>query len=281
MSKQQLIMQKAIELFAEKSISKTSIQDITYNCGISKGAFYLAYPSKEHLLIAIMEHYIKDLTISFQEVLDSPATAKAKLENFCTITLSIFYEKFPLVKMMVSENTHEIQSELILKIQLFEQSLTKIMIKLLEDAYGEKIKATKYDMLLCLKGFIHSYTDFSIHHRQNFQFQKTASTIVYYMDALVAQNIHPTISEEIFFQEKVPANNPELLKNALLDELAIHKANYESSSFYGETLTFIEGELSKDKPNFVILHGMVANLSSSSDFKWLITLIKQYAPVTI
>lgn len=39
MVKKQLIMDKALELFAKQGFEATSVQQITDHCGISKGAF--------------------------------------------------------------------------------------------------------------------------------------------------------------------------------------------------------------------------------------------------
>lgn len=281
MTKQQLIMQKAIELFTKKSISKTSIQDITNACGISKGAFYLSYASKEHLLVAIVEHFIKDLSISFQKVIDKDESPKVKLELFCSTTMSIFYEHFPLIKMLISENTGEMKSEIIVKVQIFDQLLTKNILILLEDTYGSAIQHNKFDIQLCIKGIIHSYTDFIIHHNHSYPFKEIAKTIIQYIDAIVEKQIASIISEEVFYSEYSISNSTYTLKNTIINELTNCKKHYDSSSFYGETLYFIENEVHKDEPNFVILNGMAANLSREPDLQWLSTLIKQFAPIPL
>lgn len=45
--KQEEIIESAIKLFAENGFTNTSIQEIVNDCGISKGAFYNYFPSKE------------------------------------------------------------------------------------------------------------------------------------------------------------------------------------------------------------------------------------------
>lgn len=56
-----LIIEKSSELFAENGFAATSVQDITDACGISKGAFYLSFKSKESLLFAIFEYFSNKL----------------------------------------------------------------------------------------------------------------------------------------------------------------------------------------------------------------------------
>lgn len=42
----------------EKGFAATTIQEIASECGISKGAFYLHFKSKEALLLSACEYYI-------------------------------------------------------------------------------------------------------------------------------------------------------------------------------------------------------------------------------
>ena len=58
MIKKQLIMEKALELFAEQGFEATSVQQITEHCGISKGAFYLSFKSKDELILALIDHFM-------------------------------------------------------------------------------------------------------------------------------------------------------------------------------------------------------------------------------
>ncbi|MFS8629945.1 MAG: TetR/AcrR family transcriptional regulator, partial [Bacillales bacterium] len=52
MTKRELIMERALELFAENGFEATSVQQITERCGISKGAFYLYFKSKDELILS-------------------------------------------------------------------------------------------------------------------------------------------------------------------------------------------------------------------------------------
>ncbi|MBQ0139221.1 MAG: TetR/AcrR family transcriptional regulator [Kurthia sp.] len=278
MSKQPLIIQNAIELFLQKSISKTSIQDITNACGISKGAFYLNFRSKEHLLISIVDYFINDLTIVFQDIIDEPTSSKKKLEDFCHATMSKFHERFPLLEMLVNEKQRLIKSNVLAKVRLFDISFTNFSLQLLEKNYGERIAHNKYDLHLCFKGLMKSYITFTIHHQQNYQFSKIAQAIVHYLDALVEKQFPAIISEEIFYRDIEKISLKDSLKTALLNEIKICKEQYNTNDFYLQSMQFIESELHKERPNYVLLHGMAANLSKEADLKWLATLVKQYAP---
>ena len=55
-------MEKALELFAKQGFEATSVQQITEHCGISKGAFYLSFKSKDELILALIDHFMMQIT---------------------------------------------------------------------------------------------------------------------------------------------------------------------------------------------------------------------------
>lgn len=57
MSTRDLIIRKSIRLFLRTSFKATSIQDIVDTLGITKGAFYWHFKSKDDLLLTIIEKY--------------------------------------------------------------------------------------------------------------------------------------------------------------------------------------------------------------------------------
>jgi AcrR family transcriptional regulator len=51
------LLEKAKELFGTYGIRKTNVEELTKAAGISKGAFYLFYDSKEELYFELLEQY--------------------------------------------------------------------------------------------------------------------------------------------------------------------------------------------------------------------------------
>ena len=67
MFKKQLIMENALELFAENGIEATSIQQITERCGISKGAFYLSFKSKNELVYNLIDYFMSEIISDIEQ----------------------------------------------------------------------------------------------------------------------------------------------------------------------------------------------------------------------
>ncbi|NHN33079.1 TetR/AcrR family transcriptional regulator [Paenibacillus agricola] len=92
-NKKELLVQAAIKLFGERDYHSTSVQDIVSLAGVSKGAFYQQFQSKEELLVFIFNHnyYEKvrnELHMVTQNQLLSPTERIMKgIEIQCQIVL--------------------------------------------------------------------------------------------------------------------------------------------------------------------------------------------------
>lgn len=63
------LLDAAEQLFATKSISETTVADISEAAGVAKGTFYLYFPSKDHAIIALKERLCRSIVDRFIAVL--------------------------------------------------------------------------------------------------------------------------------------------------------------------------------------------------------------------
>ena len=56
------IMDAALAAFAEKGLTGATVADITAAAGVAKGTFYLYFDSKDHLVAALRERFVDELT---------------------------------------------------------------------------------------------------------------------------------------------------------------------------------------------------------------------------
>ena len=93
--KKQLIMQVALELFANEGYHTTSISQIAKKAGISKGLMYNYFDSKEDLLKAIIFHGINSLMQSFDSNHDGVLTREELIhfikQTFKTLKKHLVY----------------------------------------------------------------------------------------------------------------------------------------------------------------------------------------------
>ncbi|WP_325048925.1 TetR/AcrR family transcriptional regulator [Peribacillus saganii] len=99
MLKKQLIMEKALELFAEQGFETTSVQQITERCGISKGAFYLSFKSKDELILALIDNFMMQITAEIDYAVRNTKDDGIFYINFITQPLTHFISILILSKL--------------------------------------------------------------------------------------------------------------------------------------------------------------------------------------
>jgi AcrR family transcriptional regulator len=90
--------EKGKKLFETHGLKKTSVDDLTQAAGISKGAFYLFYESKEVLFLEILEQIEKEIQTS---ILNFSLNPKADARQNVTAILKSFlitWNAYPLLK---------------------------------------------------------------------------------------------------------------------------------------------------------------------------------------
>jgi AcrR family transcriptional regulator len=108
----EIIRAKLIEqgraLLATTGVRKTSVEDLTSAAGISKGAFYLFYPSKEELFFSIFEQFEAEYQ---QSLLDYARAAegppRAQLEGFLARAFSL-WKSSPLFRHFGREDIEQL-----------------------------------------------------------------------------------------------------------------------------------------------------------------------------
>jgi AcrR family transcriptional regulator len=90
--------EKGKKLFEKYGLRKTSIDQLTEVVGISKGAFYLFFDSKEELFLEILEQIEKDIQTNILEFAIKPKTdSRQNLKNLL-LNFLVTWDDYPLLK---------------------------------------------------------------------------------------------------------------------------------------------------------------------------------------
>ncbi|MHC8367484.1 TetR/AcrR family transcriptional regulator [Pseudomonas sp. ZT5P21] len=83
---------KVLELFASKGFGQVGIRELATCLGLSPGSLYHHYPSKQHLLLDLIEEFYEELLSTLGRI-DQKASAKRdKLQNLIRAHLNLHQE---------------------------------------------------------------------------------------------------------------------------------------------------------------------------------------------
>ncbi|MGF9965166.1 TetR/AcrR family transcriptional regulator [Bacillus rhizoplanae] len=268
--KERLIIETAIKLFAMKGVSATSIQEIATECGISKGAFYLHFKSKDALVLATLEYYYDRIQNKMMDIEKELLPPREKFEKQIQCQFYELQQKKEFIIMCMRENVIPFNKEV-------ETFMTRMKLEShafyrnsLLSIYGEEITSHLVDLIIMLEGISRGYLELIIFNTVNLDILYTAKFILKRMDDIVAglqrskdepviterelnhllcnTNVMNEHKEEIFINEIIK------LKRTLVDQLGNDELMV--------TLDVLESEMKTNHPRVPVIQGMLSNLKS-------------------
>ncbi len=106
--KKEAIEQAAIELFAGNGPAGTTIKDIALKAGVTEGALYRHYASKEAMATALFTRELADLRVRLIAVIESEAEVTARLRATVEC-LYAEYERKPASLLFILLNFQNLQ----------------------------------------------------------------------------------------------------------------------------------------------------------------------------
>ncbi|AWE07538.1 TetR/AcrR family transcriptional regulator [Lysinibacillus sp. 2017] len=270
MTKKQLIIDSALQLFTERGIEATSVQQITEHCGISKGAFYLSFKSKDELVTSIIEHFINNVIIHVDQVVNETKNPHEKLFVYFVQTFTILTEYTSFAEILMRDKISAINEELIKKIQYYVTISNENLANLLFEVFGDQIKGKQFDLVTVINGMVQAYLQWICERKQPVDFTKLSATLVEKTTLLATQ------SELIFIEQ--PAEKQTNNLDVPFDQIAQQLASLQEdaiNSLEKESLSLLIEELLTIKPRTAIIMGLLANLSHNDKFNWYRYLIKK------
>lgn len=276
-TKEKMIIEAGSKLFAKKGYSTTSIQEIVDACGMSKGAFYLHFKSKDALLLAAFKYQFNMIKSKIDSIDIENLDPREAFIKQLTTQLEEIQKHKDFIIMQIREQTTPINTEVedfIRKMgyeigSLYHQSLTRL--------YGTSINTYMYDLNMILQGIIQSYLKLIIFEQASIDVRKLSIYIMNRMDDLAAgykgSKEEPIITLDWIMEHSEPLITSN--KETLLQQLAkaISETEDENLSI---TLEVIEEELKKDKPRLPVIQGMINNIPEKSQLRLLRNQIKDY-----
>lgn len=271
MGKKQLIMERALELFAEQGFEPTSVQQITERCGISKGAFYLSFKSKDELIVALIDQFMSQMISNTDYQVTNMQNNELSLYNFYFTMFQASQKHSNFAKILMKEQSHSFNSELVLKFHDYDKLLEKTILTMTEKLFGETIENTKYDLVYCIKGFISIYSELILFNNVPVDLEQLAQSLVEKTNLLASEVTIPFVTKEIFQLRRL--SKTEITNDQLLEVLEQSLSEAEEP-LERESLSLLKQHLLEPSLSPALLEGLLKNIQGYPNCKWIAFLLR-------
>jgi AcrR family transcriptional regulator len=274
MSKKQLIIEKSLELFAKQGFEATSVQQITEHCGISKGAFYLSFKSKDELILALIDHFMVEITSDIDYIVRNTKEDEKLLYEFYYTIFNNFQKHSDFAKIFIKEQMQSVNEELILKTRYYDRLIEKVILSMIERIYGEAVKHTKYDLIYSIKSFMNTYSHFFLFYNVPLELDLLSRSLVEKTNLLARHTTIPFISQDLIQVFNQPLGE-EVTKEQIIVMIE-EKINELEDSIEKESLALLKQELLEPTLSRAVVIGLLENIRSHPFCKWISYLLRRY-----
>ena len=286
--KQLLIIEQAMKLFATKGVTSTSVQEIASESGISKGAFYLYFESKEALLLAIFKHYYTQIQSHIHTLWSEDLPPREVFIRQLQSQYEEIVKHKEFIIMHIRENALPYNQDMAEMMELIRHESFEFFDRHLTQLYGERIKPYRMDLLIILQGIIQSFLQIMILGQLTLCSRTVAEYTLRRLDDLV-EGLEQTGEEPLItINERSPLLCFDMLahdtKQAKDSTDALALTLKEQLSFLQQddkreheriTLEIILDEIKQGSPRLPLLQGMLHNLENKPEYKELLLRISK------
>lgn len=266
--KERLVIETGMKLFAKKGVTATSVQEIASECGISKGAFYLYFKSKESLLLAIMQYYYDKIQHEVMGIENESLPPREKFEKQLYCQFEELQKHKEFIIMCARENAIPFNKEVEELMKRMKIELHDLYRNGLLSIYGEKANPYLLDSIIMLESITRGYIELTFLSGVKLDLAYVAKFILKRMDDIIdglsRSEDQPIIHEAKFGQFLCQQESTnEQTKESLLHEITKLRqelADYLDNDELLVTLDVLEAEMRKNNPRIPVIQGMLANV---------------------
>lgn len=261
--KDRQIIEVGMRLFANKGFSATSVQEIATESGISKGAFYLHFKSKDDLLLAILQYHFNIISRAFTEETKSIQNPRQKLIREQLALYSHFITHRNLVLMLAKEQAiprNETIKQLLLEKQMeSHENYRKSIIEI----YGPDIGPFSWDLTVILEGMVKAYMGVLLFSNYDLDIKRLTEFMLNRLDSMV-KDIYK--DSPFLTKEKTEAILSNFLSSDQLSISNILKSLEKEIEKLEEeelivTFQVLKEEIEREKPRIPVILGMLSNFN--------------------
>lgn len=278
--KEKVIVLSGMKLFARKGFSSTTIQEIATESGISKGAFYLHFKSKDDLLLAILEYIFETIDISTSVLEGQEFSPRERFIKQISSFLGTFIGHKEFLTMLSKEQAiprnEEIKELFFKKRYQTHLSYRKGLVSI----YGKAIEPFSIDLALILEGLFHAYMGLLIIDPLEFDIEDLSEFLMRRMDSIVKDISLDTAFLTEKKMEKVLKKSKTLFENMninhIVQKIKMEIGHLENKESLEISLDVLEEEITRKHPRIPVIKGMLSNFKEVTSLQTYTQQISSY-----
>jgi len=273
--KKRLIMEQALALFAEQGIEATSIQQITDKCGISKGAFYLAFKSKEELIFNLIDHIMGEYAADVERMVSSPSAAPERLlYEYYAASLNMIRKHAQFARFLMKEPVHSYRPELISRLEMYDAILHGAVRTIALRRYPSLAPEMASDLVFTIQCFVRQYGALFLKPDIPLEIPDVCEALVEKTDVLARHASKPALRGAAAPVHLLARPSPP--RREELAELLSKTAEEEPDPVLRRSLELLREHLDRPRLEPAVAAGLLASLRGSSRTKWTAYLYESY-----
>ena len=259
-------MENALQLFAEQGIEATSIQQITDKCGISKGAFYLSFKSKDELICALIDYFMSKIVEDIEQVVNSERPHSLLLYDYYHQTFSTFEKHAHFARIFMKEHQATFNVETFAKIEYYNGILNGLVHDIAVKQFGNAAEHMLPDVVFIIQSFARSYGELFFRNGIKIDLDLLCRSLVEKVSLIAEQAKIP-----FFSTDWLQAMNPtvvSLSKDELICFLG-KKLEETDDALIRESISLLRDHLTAPSLSPALEQGLLKNLRDNSHSKWI------------
>jgi len=270
--KRQIIMKKALESFAEKGIIDTSVQEIAKRAGISKGAFYLSFKSKDELINEIIDQFMMEF-ISDSDRMVNEVENDELLRRFLRSGYKFRDKHRAFSNIYIKEQMDKMNETMFERLYYYDRLIHDIILKIVTKLYPYKSLKQKHELVYIIKSFMQLYQLFAFQMDEELDNEQFVEATIEKIEIIAEHGKLSFINDDMihFLQtEYIEVTLEQLIEemNATIPEI--------KDPMIGKSIILLQQHLTGEKLQDVIITGLLRNIEQDPQSKKISYLFKSY-----
>ena len=260
-----------MKLFAEKGYHMTSVEAIAEGAGVSKGAFYLHFQSKQDFIMTAFHYYHQEIAGRIEYVQQENLPPRDSFAKQIEVVTTYIYQYKDFLTMhlyqniSIGENTDAFIQEM--NTQNFHWLRQNVI-----NIYGDQMASYEPDIIIQIEGLINGYFKWIIIAGIQIDGNQLGAYIVRRMDDLVSgllarketQLVTAARIPNAYYQGQKSVSE---VLNAMKTKIETLELSKEKAGKLKEVLVVTQNEAEKEHPQKAVIQGMLVHFQRIPAFE--------------